>query len=651
MPGISSSARLFMIFYLILLHVAHLICQPEDPARNHGIPMEIPGLNELESNLPIVVINTFGVPIPDEPKITAHMGIIDNGPGALNSPDDPFNDYDGAIGIETRGSSTQMFPKKSYAVETRDAAGEDLDASLLGLPEESDWVLYAPYTDKSMLRNMVSFEIGRRMGHYCTRTIYCELVLNDVYEGVYILMEKIKKDEHRVDIASLNPDELSGDDLTGGYIIKVDKIDWDFIYGVDGWKSNPSPPYPNAMDITFQYYYPEADEMASLQKMYIRDFVTSAENTLTSYFFDNPYIGYQKYLDVPSFIDFMLLCEVSKEVDKYRYSTYFYKEKDSDGGKLFAGPAWDFNLGYGNVDYWPPGIDYTGWVYPLVQPHDASLIFWWKRLMEDPYFCNMAKGRWEYLRQDKLSDTEIDAFIDSVLLLVDDAKDRNYEKWPILGQYVWPNYNWEGNDYEDEVAYFETFLYSRLHWMDANFTGAFTQPSAGITPIGEELILKVYNDYFERNILKTEDFRLNDAPAGTQILDVIFVDAATCRLILSADVSAYPGVSVTVDEKAVNYWEDITSASLSASGLTGPPDAASMIDVFEAGGQIQIRCKAPEILQDGAVVLNLAGQQAAGFSLNRGSSQHYHHSLTPGLYLLRIETTFGPVVKRFVVSR
>jgi hypothetical protein len=225
------------------------------------------------------------------------MGIIDNGYGNMNNQYDPFNDYDGFIGIETRGQSSQMFPKKSHGVETRDAEGENLNVPLLGMPEENDWILYAPYSDKSMLRNFMTFYMGSKLDPYCTRMAYCEVIVNNDYKGVYILMEKIKKDENRVNIATLKPEDISGDELTGGYIVSVDKIPPDFVYNEDGWKSYPAPPYPNSMNITFQYYYPDPDDMVSQQKTYIRNYVTSAENALTGSNFSNPNFGYNKYFN------------------------------------------------------------------------------------------------------------------------------------------------------------------------------------------------------------------------------------------------------------------------------------------------------------------------------------------------------------------
>ena len=181
----------------------------------------------FESNLPIVVITTEnGQAIPDEPKITAHMGIIDNESGNNEHPG-TFNDYDGKIGIELRGASSQGYAKKGYGLETRLENGENNNVSLLGMPVENDWVLHGPYSDKSLIRNILAYHFSREMGQYASRTKLCELFINDTYSGVYVLMEKIKRDTFRLDIGKLEPHEVSGRDVTGGYIFKLDKQDED----------------------------------------------------------------------------------------------------------------------------------------------------------------------------------------------------------------------------------------------------------------------------------------------------------------------------------------------------------------------------------------------------------------------------------------
>jgi hypothetical protein len=605
---------------------------------------------ELESNLPIIVINTDGVEIPDEPKITAHMGIIDNGPGNTNNLNDPYNNYDGMIGIEIRGQSSQMFPKHSYGFETRDAEGADLDADLLGLPAENDWVLYAPYSDKSLLRNIMSFEMGRRMDEYCTRSRMCEVVINDDYVGIYTLMEKIKQDSNRVDIANLKPDEILGDNLTGGYIVKVDKIDWDFQYNVDGWKSSPDPEYPNGMKITFQYYYPEVGDIASEQKSYIRNFITEAENSLTIYYFSNPYLGYQQYLDVTSFIDFMLLSEIPKEVDKYRYSTYFHKDKESNGGKLFAGPAWDFDLGYGNVDYWEPGLDPAGWLYDMVEPVDWGIMFWWQRLMDDPYFNDMAYSRWKWLRENRLSNNQIQLMIDSIRTVTHDARVRNFERWPILGTYVWPNYDWYGNNYEDEVYYFKNFLFPRLQWMDDNLTGNLVEPKAGISLDGTKLHFVLYGDYFADPILKKTHFQLNNAPAGVEIESVIYDDVSNCQLLLTGDASSAPNMTVTVSQKEVNYWLDVTSGPLSEAGVVDSRPDIPDIRVYEENHQLHIRSDKPDLLPGKADVYNIAGQHVMSISLMKTNENVLPVKLNPGIYFLVVNFKASTVNLKFIVT-
>jgi hypothetical protein len=254
------------------------------------------------SNLPIIILNTNGQQILDDPKIKADMAIIDNGPGVINNLTDPPNNYNGKIGIEIRGSSSQMFPKKQYSIELMDENGEELEVPLLGMPTEEDWVLFAPYNDKTLMRDVLAYKLGNDMGNYAPRTRYCEVVLNGTYMGVYVLIEKIKRDKNRVDVNKLDPDEISGNNLTGGYIIKIDKTTGD---SGEGWYSPHSP--LNAVRqqrVLFQYEIPKYDEIVVEQKNYIQMYVTQFEDVLKGENFKDPDEGYAKYIDVNSFVDF-----------------------------------------------------------------------------------------------------------------------------------------------------------------------------------------------------------------------------------------------------------------------------------------------------------------------------------------------------------
>lgn len=426
---------------------------------------------QLDStNLPIVVINTNNQTIPDEPKIICDMGIIYNGVGMMNYITNPFNNYNGKIAIEIRGSSSQMFPKKSYGFETRTFTGEKNDTMLLNMPAEHDWILNASYSDKTLMRNVLSYKLYRDFGKYAPRTQFCELVVDGQYQGVYILTEKIKRDNNRVNISKLNTWENSGDDLTGGYIIKIDKTTGN---GGGGWTSPfPPPVNPLGQTIYFQYEYPSPDSITLQQQNYIQQYVDSFETTLSGSNFANPQIGYRKYCDINSFIDYFILNEVSANIDGYRLSTFLYKDKHSKGGKLKIGPPWDFDIAWLNANYYQ-GTSYTHWAYQVnCPPSDYWQVpFWWQRFMQDTNFRNDLKCRWIQLRTTVLDIAQIHAWIDSTSIYLKEAQYRNFIQWPILGTYVWPNPSPIPATYQEEIDRLKLWITNRINWLDANMPG------------------------------------------------------------------------------------------------------------------------------------------------------------------------------------
>ena len=600
-------------------------------------------INYSSSTLPIIKITTDNQSIIDDPKITAHLGIINNGANSINNINDAFTDYDGYIGIETRGQSSQyFFPKKSYGFETRDSLGENLNVNLLGMPKENDWVLYAPYSDKSMMRNVITFEMAKALDMYSSRTIYCELFLNEEYQGIYILMEKIKRDDSRVDIDSLVT--ISGDDnsLTGGYIFKVDKKD-DFTNLYTGWITSPNPSYPNAMDITYQYVYPKVDDISNSERTYLKDHVTLAEKVLISNDFDNRESGYNHYLNLGSFVDFMLINEVSKEVDKYRYSTYFHKKKDSKGGEIYAGPIWDFNLGYGNIDYWDDGNLTSGWLYADVKNVDYSIMFWWKRLMEDTHFNSIATERYAQLREEKWSDTEVTYLIDSISALVYDAQERNYTRWPILGTYVWPNKLWANMSYNDEVESFKSWILARLAWMDNNMNGAVITPSV-VAEWSEEqnytdvktLDINLEDQYFNHAQLKTKYFDIKGDGGLLSVDTVIYNNAHAATLLIKGSLST--PISIEVDDNILTGFQDLVSnpleviASIDEAHLAHftlyPNPAHDIINIASENNIIK------------ATLLSLSGQSVISIEGNHIKKLNISE-LNAGYYILDIRFENG----------
>lgn len=412
------------------------------------------------SDLPILVIQTGGQYIQDEPKISAHLGVISREKGARNHPGDPFDHYDGPIGIEWRGGSSKSFWQSSFSMETRDADGDDLDVPLLGLPAGADWILHGPFTDKSLLRNALTFSLAAEAGPvYVPRTRFCELVLDGSYLGVYTLIEKIKRDPQRVNIAKLRKSDTGGDALTGGYIIKVDRT------SADGWYSPFRP--AGGGRVYFNYVYPKAEDIQPEQMAYIQAFVDSFEQTLQQPDFSDPETGWRRFADENSFIEHFLFNEVSKNVDAYRLSGYLYKPRDSDGGKLHAGPLWDFNLAWRNADY-ANNASPEGWTF---EGESRGVPFWWKKLLSDTVYAGNMKCRWQQLRRTGLSQRHIFQKIDSLAGVLDEARERHFGLYPILGRGLWPNPLPIAKTYEEEIANMKLWISRRLTWMDTYLPG------------------------------------------------------------------------------------------------------------------------------------------------------------------------------------
>ncbi len=421
-------------------------------------------VNLTDSNLPIMLINTNNQTIEDEPKITATMKVIDNGPGNRNQITDPPLGYEGFIGIELRGASSQSFLKKGYGLETRKEDGTNRNVVLFGMPKENDWVLHGPFSDKSLIRNALAYKLAGAIMPYAPRTQFCELIINGNYKGVYLFTEKVKIDKGRVDLDKLRIDENAGDSLTGGYLIKIDKTAGGI---TDGWSSSYAPMIGANQRTYYQYHSPSPDKMSANQRLYIRNFITDFEDVMASENFADSLNGYRKYIDPNSFIDFILLNELCKNVDAYRLSTFLYKDKNSIDPLMKAGPVWDFNLGFGNVDFCA-GPSPQGWVmnYNSICPEDGYLIqFWWPKLLEDEYFGTEVISRWRELRNNEWSDSRIENCINDLVESLSESQVRNFNQWSILGSYVWPN-AFIGNSYSEEVEQLRNWLTDRLNWMD-----------------------------------------------------------------------------------------------------------------------------------------------------------------------------------------
>lgn len=440
---------------------------------NHISPSLNAQIEFTSSDLPIVIISTEpGTAIKDEPKIEADMKIIYHEAGQRNFVSDSGNVYTGKIGIEIRGAYSASLPQKPYGFETRDRSGNNHNVSLLGMPPENDWVLIANYNDKTFLRNILAFDIFRKMGNYSTRMRFCEVVLNNEYQGIYLLGEKIKQDSGRVDIAKLELTDNSGDDITGGYIIKTD-----YYSGADSWKSNFSPLNKPGAEVYFVYHDPRPADITAQQKAYIKSFINTLETALYNPSFKAPGIGYKSYIDTKSFADYFILGEVSRNVDAYKKSRFYYKNKNSKDGLLHSGPSWDFDWAWRNlledcIHF--KNTNGSGWAYKVNEceawPVPPS---WEVRMLQDKYFADLVYNRYFEMRKNILSKTAIENTIDSVANLLNEAQARHFQKWNILGLNTGtPESGIQPATYKGIIDQFKDWISKRLAWLDNNMTSS-----------------------------------------------------------------------------------------------------------------------------------------------------------------------------------
>ena len=425
------------------------------------------------SLLPIVEINTNGNVIQDDAKVMADMKIRFNGQGIRNYMTDTPDAYNGKIGIEYRGNYSLSLPQKPYAFETWDVNGNTIDSSLLGMPAESDWVLLANYNDKSFARNILPFHLFDSMGNYAVRTRLADVVLNGEYQGIYLLGEKVKRNNERVDVNKLEPIEISGNDLTGGYILKIDY--WD---NNNSWQLSYSPIGFPGLDIHMVYVYPKPEEIVIQQQTYIQNFIADYEDALYGSNFAHPSLGYRAFIDVPSFIDYFIVNEVCRNGDGFKKSRFFSKDKDKVDGtvkKLKAGPVWDFD--WAEKDMWGGSEDGSQFMYGECD-QDVNAPGWYIRLLQDTLFANELRCRYDDLRRSILKESYIDAKIDSVALAVNESQAWHYQTWGHLGSATGtPEVQAPSQTYAEEVQRLKDWFHRRLIWLDANMPGTLNSCS------------------------------------------------------------------------------------------------------------------------------------------------------------------------------
>jgi len=450
------------------------------------------GQTFTDSNLPIVIITTdkdpnTGLPIeiPDDPKVLATMKIIYHPDGSRNYLTDINNpaylNYDGRIGIELRGSSSQALPKKPYGLTTLKSDNtSNNNVSILGMPKENDWVLNSLAFDSALMRDYLSYELSRDLNNYSARGEYCEVMVNGDYKGLYVFMEKLKINTERINILKMAKTDNADPAVTGGYITKSDKTT-----GGDpvAWTM---PSYTGG-NVDFIHESPKPEDVTSNQNNYIYNQFDSFGKMMSA---QNESIinGYPTIIDVPSFVDFMIISEISSNVDSYQFSTFYHKDR---AGKLRAGPVWDFNLTFGN-DLFMWGFDRSHTDVWQFDNGDNTGPKYWKDLYNNPKFkCYLTK-RWKEVTatNQALNYNVISGKIDGIVSLISEAAVRENARWNTVG------------NLQNNVDQMKGWLQTRITWMNSKLNDY----QACVNPVLPALVItKIHY-----NPLKEQDKESND---------------------------------------------------------------------------------------------------------------------------------------------
>ena len=331
-------------------------------------------------------------------------------------------------GIEYRGSSSKLYPKKSYTIRFKnEKAIQWQGLSLIG-----DWVLYAPYADRSCIRNTFAQYFFGAMGHYSTSSVFTELYINNEYMGVYELREKIDLDKPGLKEAKC--------------ILKIDKT--------TGNKKQKFSSVINPDIAILEHDVANGFEFnAAIHR--VHDFEKALLDTTKNL---------SNYADMDSFVDYFLFSEFANSPDAYRSSCYFTMLKDQ---RIAMGPIWDYDLAFGNSTLYK-GLSTQGWRYAISEtqsPYYTAAPKWWSLLAKRVSFKKATINRWKQLRQNVFSNQRLNLLVDSIAKTIQPRLGDNFNKWPIIGKQV----QWAAppqKSYKGELDYLKQWMVQRANWMD-----------------------------------------------------------------------------------------------------------------------------------------------------------------------------------------
>ena len=431
---------------------------------------------DAQHDLPLMVIDDYGRGKPGREYVDAATMVYDTAGGRTSLAATPS--VATRSGIHLRGQSSAMFEKAPYRLELRDSVDDDADHPMLGMPSDSDWVLRGPFSDKSLVREALVYDLGREMGLPAPRYRFVELYLNvdaqpvaaNDYQGVYMLVETIKNSKDRLDLKQLDSDDTTLPKITGGYIVKFE------------WLAAEEPTLKCIGAAATCWNYLEVHDPSPLnqqQRDWLTQYFQQFHDMLHSSRVRDPQTGYRAAIDVPSWVDLVILNEFSREMDSYLRSTYLYKDRE---GPLFAGPLWDYDLTFGSGGFFA-NEQVAGWQHQQTRTPIAN--DWFQILLADPAFQQDLRTRWQSLRRGLLADSALNARVDALTAPLTAAAQRNFQKWPNLStRMIGPFITDTSPTWAGQVQVMRSWMTRRAAWLDgaSAWGGATTPPPSSPPP-------------------------------------------------------------------------------------------------------------------------------------------------------------------------
>ena len=485
------------------------------------------------SSLPIIVIDLNEKMIDNSNdngiRTSANIKVLWNRTGEENKVTDSpgIYNYGGPIEIRFRGNTSFMFsPKKGLNIRLRNAAGSKVSTSMLGMASDDEWTLLGPYNDKSMIRDMLVYILMDGTLDYVPTGRYCELVINGIYQGVYVMAARVRQGDNRLNMKKPSNATVAG---LRGYHLEIDRREFPYIENSTPLKDL----YDNNVNRSAYYTlkYPDWEDLSPAQWDAIQYDVWNMEQAIAGNDWNDPNQGYRAHFDTISAMDHFIAQEIARNIDGYRLSTSIYKDMTSNPTR-FKFSIWDFNPSMGNGDY-VSGWSTEGWAVNCNQYDDGTIPQFFKRMLQDNvFYANLGK-RWTEYRKHKMSDARVTQVIDSLVNLLKAPAVRNYATWgyPVT---PWPNY-YKAASWEEETDYLRNWIKLRMKWLDSQWSAA--------------VVNKVANGTFDAAIAKT--------PGGT---DAVLCDWMTQGNVglTAAEQHVYGGkyaLSMYPDRKV---WQTVT---------------------------------------------------------------------------------------------